>query len=157
MVRNPHLSSQVLRMFTGLPFDTPCYQIVSLLLPLSHAILFPVILDALTGRGQANPGKEMKPRCIPILFQPLCNCPGVSSPCSTTPAGSRTLRWPRTSSSSGSSSPSKAYHSNPCPHSGQKQCHMFRFRRGVISGLASASDTVLLQQANRAIKKREKK
>ena len=34
---------------------------------------------------------------------------------------------------------------------------MFRFRRGVISGLASASDTVLLQAANRAIKKREKK
>ena len=59
-------------MFTGLPFDTPCYQIVSLLLPLSHAMLFPVILDALTGRGLANPGKEMKPRCIPIFVSNSC-------------------------------------------------------------------------------------
>ena len=64
MVRNPHLSSQVLRMFTGLPFDTPCYQIVSL--PLSHAMLSPVILDALTGRGQANPGKEMNQVAYPF-------------------------------------------------------------------------------------------
>ena len=71
MVRNPHLSSQVLRMFTGLPFDTPCYQIVSLPLPLSHAMLFPVILDALTGRGQANPGKEVNHVAYPFLCPTL--------------------------------------------------------------------------------------
>ena len=71
MVRNPHLSSQVLRMFTGLPLDTRCYQIVSLLLPLSHAMLFPVILDALTGRGLANPGKEVNHVAYPFLCPTL--------------------------------------------------------------------------------------